>query len=157
MKRPLRIALYKRSPPILPILERQRKITKILHSFGEVESFKSVKYSWCYKFQTWELFSCSPGIPAWAVGNYCISLKVLKSPHKEIYSFKLTMLWLSPSSSAKYVYLCSMHTTTVAMWAPAPCCIDSTHAHVVLDSQSLLVFAFGDFPEQPEPHIEAQC
>ena len=45
----------------------------------------------------------------WAVGDYCISLKVLKSPHKEIYSFKLTMLWLSLSSSlssAKYFHLC---------------------------------------------------
>ena len=30
---------------------------------------------------------------AWAVGEYCVSLKVLKSPHKEIYSFKLTMLF----------------------------------------------------------------
>ena len=54
---------------------------------------------------------------AWAVGDYCISLKVLKSPHKEIYSFKLTMLWLSLSSSlssAKYFHLCIMHITTVA-------------------------------------------
>ena len=32
---------------------------------------------------------------AWAVGDYCVSLKVLKSPNKEIHSFKLTMLWLS--------------------------------------------------------------
>ena len=69
------------------------------------------------------------------MGDYCISLKVLKWPHKEIYSFKLTMLWpsfCSSLSSAKYFHLCSMHTTAVAMWAPAPCCIDSTHAHVVL-------------------------
>ena len=45
------------------------------------------------------------------------------------------MLWLfffSSLSFAKYFYPCSMHTTTVAMWAPAPCFIDSTHAHVVL-------------------------
>ena len=58
-----------------------------------------------------------------------LALKVLKSPHTEIYSFKLTMLWLSLSSSlssAKYFHQYSMHTTTVAMWAPAPCCIDST-------------------------------
>ena len=33
------------------------------------------------------------------VGDCCVSLKMLKSPHKEIYSFKLTMLWLSLSSS----------------------------------------------------------
>ena len=57
---------------------------------------------------------------AWAVGDYCISLKVLKSPHKEIHSFKLTMLWLSLScslSSAKYgggvhmatVVVCILH------------------------------------------------
>ena len=69
---------------------------------------------------------------SWAVGDYCVSLKVLKSPNKEIHSFKLTMLYLSLSSSlssAKYFHQCSMHTTTVAMWATAPCCIDSTHAH----------------------------
>ena len=36
-----------------------------------------------------------------------------------------------------------MHTTTVAMWATAPCCIDSTHA-------ALLVFAFGDFLSFPQ-------
>ena len=75
-------------------------------------------------------------VPPWAVGDYCISLKVLKSPHKEIYSFKLTMLWLSLSSSlssAKYFHLCSMHTTTVAMWASAPSCIDSTHRGTVLN------------------------
>ena len=56
-------------------------------------------------------------IEAWAVGDYFISLKVLISPHKEIYSFKLTMLWLSLSSSlsaAKYFHQYSMHTTTVA-------------------------------------------
>ena len=35
----------------------------------------------------------------WAVGDYCVSLKMLKSPLKQIYSFKLTMLWLSLSSS----------------------------------------------------------
>ena len=40
-------------------------------------------------------FKLSP----WAVGDCCVSLKMLKSPFKEIYSFKLTMLWLSLSSS----------------------------------------------------------
>ena len=34
-----------------------------------------------------------------AVGDCCVSLKMLKSPHKEICSFKLTMLCLSLSSS----------------------------------------------------------
>ena len=46
-------------------------------------------------------------IESWAVGDYCVGLKVLKSPHKEIYSFKLTMLCLSLSSSlcsAKYFH-----------------------------------------------------
>ena len=45
----------------------------------------------------------------WAVGDCCVSLKMLKSPHKEICSFKLTMLWLSLSSSLSL----------------SPCCIDS--------------------------------
>ena len=56
-------------------------------------------------------------IYAWAVGDYCVSLKVLKSPHKEVYLFKLTIMRLSLSSSlssAKYFHQCSMHTTTVA-------------------------------------------
>ena len=35
----------------------------------------------------------------WAVGDYCVSLKMLKLPLKQIYSFKLTMLWLSLSSA----------------------------------------------------------
>ena len=87
-------------------------------------------------FRAFELPEYDQGLMiSWAVGDYCISLKVPKSPHKEIYSFKLTMLWFSLSSSlssAEYFQLCSMHTTTVAMWAPTPCCIDSTHAHVVL-------------------------
>ena len=68
-------------------------------------------------------FQFTPVDTPWAVGHCCISLKVPKSPHKEIYSFKLTMLWLflsSSLSSAEYFHLCSMHTTTVAMWAPAP-------------------------------------
>ena len=106
----------------------------------------------------YDIYTVTIVIP-WAVGDYCISLKVLKSPHKEIYSFKLTMLWpsfFSSLSSAKYFHLCSMHTTTVAMWAPALCCIDSTHAHVVLGIPNPFSFAFGDFPEEPEPHIEAQ-
>ena len=83
---------------------------------------------------------------SWAVGDYCISLKVLKSPHKEMCSFKLTILWLSLSSSfasAKYFDLSSMHTTTVAMWAPAPCCIDSTHAHLVLGRTIPNPFSFS--------------
>ena len=52
---------------------------------------------------------------AWAEGDYCVSLKMLKLPHKEIYSFILTMLWLSLSSSlslAKYFY--QYASTTVA-------------------------------------------
>ena len=52
----------------------------------------------------------------WAVGDYCVSLKVLKSPNKEIHSFKLTMLWLALSSSlssAKYLHQCSMHKKTL--------------------------------------------
>ena len=46
---------------------------------------------------------------AWAVGDCCVSLKMLKSPHKEIYSSKLMMLCLSLSSSSSL----------------SPCCIDS--------------------------------
>ena len=29
--------------------------------------------------------SLQVGVKSWAVGDYCVSLKVLKSPHKEIY------------------------------------------------------------------------
>ena len=51
----------------------------------------------------------------WAIGDGCVSLKMLKSPHKEIYSFKLTMLWLSLSSSLSCPNISTnMHTTTVA-------------------------------------------
>ena len=39
---------------------------------------------------------------AWAVGDYCVSVKMLKSSHKRIYSFKLTMLWLSLFSSLSF-------------------------------------------------------
>ena len=38
-------------------------------------------------------------IRPWALGDCCVSLKMLKSPHKEIYSLRLTMLWFSLSSS----------------------------------------------------------
>ena len=44
---------------------------------------------------------------SWAGGDYCVNLKMLKLPHKELYSFILTMLWLSLSSLlslAKYFY-----------------------------------------------------
>ena len=37
----------------------------------------------------------------WAVGDCCFSLKMLKSPHKEIYSFKLTMPFRSVSFSCE--------------------------------------------------------
>ena len=46
-------------------------------------------------------------IRTWAGGDYCVNLKMLKLPHKELYSFILTMLWLSLSSLlslAKYFY-----------------------------------------------------
>ena len=46
-------------------------------------------------------------IESWAGGDYCVSLKMLELPHKELYSFILAMLWLSLSSLlslAKYFY-----------------------------------------------------
>ena len=53
----------------------------------------------------------------WVVGDCCVSLKMLKSPHKQIYSFKLAILWLSLSSSLplpKYFNQYAHHTTTEA-------------------------------------------
>ena len=84
-----------------------------------MKKFRLVK-SLSFRPKSWEkgfVLEQEFHIPSWAVGDYCISLKVLKKPHKEIYSFKLTMLWLSFSSSfssAKYFHQYSMHTTTVA-------------------------------------------
>ena len=50
----------------------------------------------------------------------------------------------------------SLFETSLVVKSKATMLHNSTHAHVVLwgDSQSILVFAFGDFPET---HIEAQC
>ena len=52
--------------------------------------------------------------------------KMLKSPHKEIYSFKVTMLWSSLSSSlslAKYFHQYAHY--EYGLGAALPCCIDS--------------------------------
>ena len=94
-------------------------------------------------------------LSTWAVGDCCVSLKMLKSPHEEIYSFKPTMLWLSLSSSLSLPKYFNQYDTMTGAYSAPPCYIDSTHAHVVLGrSQSILVFTFGDFPET---QIEAQC
>ena len=114
------------------LIPKSVQIAKYLHAERSLLMRKSLLVS---KQITYTRVQARSIVSSWAVGDYCISLKVLKSPHKKIYSFNLTMLWLSLSSSlssAKYFHLRSVHTITVAMWASAPCCIDSMHVHVVL-------------------------
>ena len=64
------------------------------------------------------------------IGNCCVCLRMLKSPkvkspHKEVYSFKLTMLWLSLSSSLSLPKYLNQYAQP-QLWPKAPpCCIDS--------------------------------
>ena len=67
--------------------------------FSKEEFWHRIEIFTTFSLNFHYIFISELGLAAWAVGDCCVSLEMLKSPHKAIYSFKLTMLWLSLSSS----------------------------------------------------------